>query len=240
MTEFKQFRELERGEFIVVGVDTAVGGNDYCAAQFLSHNKLDVPVVYHSRKMATEMTPEIKNKLEEIYNITGIAPLVAYERNNGGSFELERLARLNKDGKYQIFKMPTRGQDNPPEAVKYGWDTNTATRPAMLSSLKEAIDRKLIKIYDKATLNEMLSFIISQTSSSWKAQAERGANDDLVMALAIAYQLYQICPLETIKTPTRYERVGTDDDLGFSRKFEVKRKWWWQEEEHQSYQKREI
>jgi hypothetical protein len=37
----------------------------------------------------------------------------------------------------------------------------------------------------------MFSFIVNQTSSSWKAQAESGAHDDLIMALAIAWQLYQ-------------------------------------------------
>jgi len=37
----------------------------------------------------------------------------------------------------------------------------------------------------------MFSFIISQTSTSWKAQAEQGAHDDLIMSLAIAWQLYQ-------------------------------------------------
>jgi hypothetical protein len=61
----------------------------------------------------------------------------------------------------------------------------------MLSMLKEAIDNNLITIYDKPTISEMFSFIISQTSSSWKAQAEQGAHDDLIMALAIAWQLYQ-------------------------------------------------
>ena len=61
----------------------------------------------------------------------------------------------------------------------------------MLSMLKECIDNKLLTIYDKPTVNEMFSFIVSQTSSSWKAQAEQGAHDDLIMALAIAWQLYQ-------------------------------------------------
>ena len=57
--------------------------------------------------------------------------------------------------------------------------------------LKEAIDNRLLTIWDKPLINEMFAFIISQTSSSWKAQAEQGAHDDLIMALAIAWQLYQ-------------------------------------------------
>ena len=57
--------------------------------------------------------------------------------------------------------------------------------------LKEAIDKKLLRVYDKPTINEMFSFIIKQTETSWKAQAESGAHDDLVMSLAGAWQLYQ-------------------------------------------------
>jgi hypothetical protein len=61
----------------------------------------------------------------------------------------------------------------------------------MLEDLKNAIDNKLIRIYDKQTVNEMFAFIVVQTSSSWKAQAEKHAHDDLIMSLAIAWQLYQ-------------------------------------------------
>ena len=57
--------------------------------------------------------------------------------------------------------------------------------------LKEAIDKQVLKISDKPTIDEMFSFIVAQTSSSWKAQAEQGGYDDLVMSLAIAWQMYQ-------------------------------------------------
>ena len=137
------------------------------------------------------MTPVLFAELERIYDITDVPPLIAYERNNGGVFEMERLAALNKMNKYTIFTMPTYGSVDNPEAKKLGWDMNTATRPKMLSELKEAIDKRLIKLYDGRTINEMFSFIVVQTSTAWKAQAEKGANDDLVMALAIAWQLQQ-------------------------------------------------
>ena len=187
----RRYREFERGEFIVVGVDTAAGGTDYCAAQFLSKNKLDEPLVYHSKVLATEMTPVILEQLEAIYDKTGVRPVVAYERNNGGVFEIERLASLNRAGKFKVFVMPTYGTTDNPTAKRLGWDTNSATRPKMLSDLKEAIDKHLVRLYDKMTIEEMFSFVVVQTSTSWKAQAELEAHDDLVMALAIAWQLQQ-------------------------------------------------
>jgi len=198
---FRRYREYQRGEFIVVGVDTAMGGLDYCAAQFLSKTHIDVPVVYHQKVIATEMTPLIHHELEKIYKVTEIKPVVAYERQNGGLFELERLAALNRGGNYTLFTMPTYGNIDNPDASKLGWDTNTATRPKMLQDLKDAIDHKAINLYDKPTITELFSFIVSQTSSSWKAQAEKGSHDDLVMSLAIAWQLYQMVPMRKLDHP---------------------------------------
>jgi hypothetical protein len=190
---FRRYRNYHPNEFIVVGVDTSWGGTDYCAAQFLSKTNLDIPVVFHSKVLATEMTPQIHLELERIYDITKVKPVVAFETNNGGTAEIERLATLNRDGKYTIYtqKKNVGTTDLVEDSVKLGFTTSSATRPIMLSMLKEAIDNQLIRIYDKPTINEMFSFIVSQTSSSWKAQAEQGAHDDLIMSLAIAWQLYQ-------------------------------------------------
>lgn len=189
---FRQYRKIENGEQFVVGCDTSAGGGDKCTAQFLSKNKLDIPLVYQSNEMATVMTNELLTILERIYDITGQRPLIAYERNNGGLFELERLAGLNRSNKFEIFKMPQYGKVDNQDAVKIGWDTNSATRPKMLSDGKLAIDRRLVTIYDKPTIEELFSFIIVTSSSGWKAQAERGANDDLVFAFFIAWQLHLI------------------------------------------------
>ncbi len=186
-----KYRNLERNEFIVIGADTAAGGGDYCAAQFISKTRIDVPWVYHSPSTATEMTNDLVPILEDIYDMTGVKPVIAYERNNGGTFEIDRLAHLNRNGKYRIYEMKVVGFVEGKDAVKLGWDTNSATRPAMLQQLKEAIDNRLLKIYDKKTVDELFSFVTVQTSSSWKATAEPGMHDDLVMSLAIAWQLYQ-------------------------------------------------
>ena len=190
---FRRYRTYQKGEFYVVAADTSWGGTDYCAVQFLSKTHLDAPVVFHSKVLATEMTPQIHNELERIFDATGVKPVIAFERNNGGVAEIERLATLNRNGKYRIYteKSNVGTTDQTESSVKLGWTTSSASRPTMLQMLKEAVDAKLITIYDKPTVTEMFSFIVSQTSSSWKAQAEQGAHDDLIMSLAIAWQLYQ-------------------------------------------------
>lgn len=213
MDNFRQYREITRGEFFVVFADTSAGMGDYCAVQFLSKTKLDVPMVYHTKSIATEMTNAIYPILEMIFDITGIKPEVAFERNNGGVFELERLASLNRKGKFTIFQMPNAGRVDNPEPTKIGYDTNTATRPRMLADLKDAIDHKLLTIYDKPTITELYSFVLVQTTSTIKAQAEHGAHDDLVMSLAGAWQLYQMTHNRTLDLPFIPKPFMANDDV---------------------------
>lgn len=186
---FRHFRPWRSGEFVLVFADTAAGGNDNCAVQFMSHKWLDVPEVYHANVTATYMTPLLHEELASIAKTTGVRPIVAFERNNGGGFEMERLGRLNRNGDYRIYTMKQLdGYGNLVDSGKLGWDTNIATRPKMLQDLKLAIDGRLIHLYHRQTVNELFSFIVSKTG---KPQAEEGAHDDLVMALAGVWQLYQ-------------------------------------------------
>lgn len=188
MSPWRQYRPINTDEFFVVGVDTAQGGNDYSVATFFSKTNLDVPLIYHSNVLATELTNRVHPVLERVFDVTGMAPVIAYEVNAGGVFEQERLATLNRANKYRIYTMKTYGNIENPVEKKLGWITNSATRPAMLADLKEAIDQKLFRIYDKPTINELYSFIINKQG---KPEAENGSHDDIVMSLAIAYQLYQ-------------------------------------------------
>lgn len=190
---FRQYRQFEKNEFILCAVDTSSGGLDYTAAQFLSKTKIDVPLLFHSNVTTSDFMPKLADVLNKIHDFTNIKPVVALERQNGGAFLMDRLAGINYANKYEIFKMPNFGRENAPDAVRLGWDTTSATRPKMLQDLKDAIDKCAITIYDRKTIAEMYSFVVVQTSSSWKAQAEKNAHDDLIMSLAIVWQMYQIC-----------------------------------------------
>lgn len=188
MSGFRQYRPLEKNEFIVVGVDTAAGGRDSSCAQFFSSLHLDTPLVYQRNVIAPAMTDEIFPVLNKIYEITGVEPIVAYERQNGGLFEMERLSRLNRENKFRIYLAKNEGSIDNATEKQLGWNTNMATRPKMLADLKDAVDNSLIRVWDKPTVSEMYSFIINKQG---KPIAEEGSHDDLVMSLAIAWQLYQ-------------------------------------------------
>lgn len=194
MNPFRKYRNWQSGEFVLCYCDTSWGGLDYSAGQFLSKDKIDIPLVYHARGLASDMTPLIHQELEHIADVTGVQPVVSYERNNGGVAELERLMRLNRNGKYKIYTQYSNLglEDRTKDNTKLGHDTNSATRPTMLAHLKDAIDNQLITIYDKMTIEEMFSFVVKQTpNGNWKAEAEVGAHDDLIMSLAGVWQMYQ-------------------------------------------------
>ena len=187
---FRQYRPIRSGEFIVVGGDPAAGGGDNSVCQFFSKTHNDVPLVFQSEVIATEMTNMIFPVLKRIRDVTGIQPVVGYERQNGGAFEMDRLAAMNIENKYRIFQMPQFGvRDAEQQGPKYGWETNTATRGKMLGDLKELLDKRLIKIYDKPTIEEAFQFIVVKTSYTWRAQAQSGAHDDLLFGLGIAWEI---------------------------------------------------
>jgi len=187
---FKQFREIQRGEFFLIAGDCSQGGKDANAAQFFSHTKVDVPLIYHAQGVAAQMTPEIHRVATKISDVTGVPPVVCLERNNGGASEMERLRVLNRDGKYTLFVMPTIGLTKQKDTTKLGWDTTSVSRPIALGELKNAIDSETIGLYDMDTIRELFWFIINEQG---KPEAMKTKHDDRVMSLAIAWQMYKFC-----------------------------------------------
>lgn len=190
---FKVYRIPEPGEFFCVGGDCSQGGADSNEAHFLSKDRRDIPIVYRAQGVAMNMTDAIFPWLEWVCNKTGVKPVVAFERQNGGASEMERLKALNKKQMYTLFLMPKFGTDKEEgekETERLGWDTNTATRPKLLGEWKDAVDKKLITIYDEETVRQHKTFVVNKQG---KPVGSSGSHDDAVMAPAISWQLYQIC-----------------------------------------------
>lgn len=215
---YRQYRQFEKDEFIAVALDTCAGGGDFGAGQFLSTKKLDIPLVYHSQQTTESYLPLLCRTLEQIYDQTSIPPCIAIERANGGSFLIDRLASMNFNNKFDIFIMPTYGTTSEDkESKRLGWDTNSATRPVMLQDIQSAINNQTITIYDKPTVEEMFSFVEVMSGGSWRAQAEKGKHDDLVISLAIVWQIFKIAKPRTAienKNYDKYERYAQENVNG--------------------------
>ena len=135
---FRQYRVIEPGEFFVIAGDCSQGGPDYNACQFMSKSKLDIPLVYHAQGVAAQMTRAVHPVIERIYDVTGVKPTVAFETANGGASEMDTLNVLNKQGKYDLFKMPSIGRDDLNTSVSkiLGYVTSGGTRPILVGDLK--------------------------------------------------------------------------------------------------------
>ena len=189
---FRLFRELQRGEFFVVFGDCAQGGIDKNFVVFMSKTRLDIPLVLSMNGVAAEMTPHLHQALNWVHQKTGIKPIVALERNNGGSSAMHDLMTSNAAGNYSLYYM--RNMMTGEQTDKLGWDTTggardtEGTRPKMLGEWLAVYNSKMIGIYDKEIQEQHQTFIISK---SGKPQAAPNTHDDAVMACAGAYQLYQ-------------------------------------------------
>lgn len=188
--------EHPRGELLVyhareeamqyyIGADVAVGikdpeKSDYCVAQVLDSNK---------RQVATwrgQVTPDhyarVLNALGYYYNIALVAP----ERNGHG---LLVCVRLWKDLNYpNCFTDLKEGEMADRETLNIGFQTNVSSKPLIIDKLRGAVRSREIKLYDRDTLNEMLSFVVTE---SGKMEGESGCYDDCVMALAIANHIHE-------------------------------------------------
>ena len=185
----RQYRPIKKGEFFVIGGDCSQGGIDSNWVQFLSKDKIDVPLVLEQRGVASDMTPVLHQTLEWLFDKTGVQPIVALERNMGGASEMERLRKLNRLDKYRLYIHKRVGSSKGEELTeKLGFSTDTFTRPTMVGDLKVAIDNMGLKLYDQETVNQLSTFIVNK---SGKPEAAPNTHDDAVMSLAIAWQLYQ-------------------------------------------------
>lgn len=210
---FHLYRKIRRDEFYLVFVDTAGEGSDKNVAQFLSKQGLDIPLVLNYEGSIVDVTPKIKVALEWIHDVTGVKPVIAYETNNGGGYELDRLSRLNKKDKYTIYcqyKLDKEGVLV--RTDKKGWNTSSATRPAMITGVEELVNHNLVTIYHRPTVSEMFSFVKKKKSSGWKAEAETGSTDDEIMSLAGVWQLYQ-----TEEIPPKEEQGDYPEDELFNK-----------------------
>jgi hypothetical protein len=186
---FRQYRTLERGEFIVVFGDCSQGGADSNFHQYGSQTYRDIPIVFQMQGVAAEATSFLRDGLNWVYDQTGVKPVVCLERNNGGASEMYNLIKFN-EGKYTVYYM--RDETGKP-TDKPGWDTTggvngTGTRPKMLGEWLLAYEGNMVTVYDEVTQDQHQTFVVNNRG---KPEASAGNHDDGVMSCAGVWQLMQ-------------------------------------------------
>lgn len=166
-----------KGVPYVLGGDTAGTGSDKFAGQVLDNRTGKQVAVLHHR-YGERMFAEQMYCLGMYYNTA----LIGVETNYSTYPEmvLEELGypRLYVRERYDNYLKKT--------VDAFGFDTNAATRPVLIDTLKDVASDSLDTITDFDTLGEMLTFVYDD---KFKAAADTGEHDDLVMALGIAHRI---------------------------------------------------
>ena len=173
----KIFEDVKKGHPYVLGGDTAGEGSDNFTGLVIDNS--------NGKQVAT-----LKRKLDEdeysrqmyclgIYYNTALIGI----ENNYSTYPTKKLQE------YGYPKMYIREiEDNISEKVvdKFGFVTNKATRPIILSILKEVLRDNISWINDIDILREALVFI---RNDKGRPEAQIGEHDDLIMGLAITYYI---------------------------------------------------
>ena len=171
------YRDPEAGHPYIIGCDTAGEGSDSCVMQVIDASD-GVQVMSMA---SSDMDEDVFAHQIYAAGIAYMTALIAVE-SNLSTYPIRELERLNYPKQYvrETF-------DNLKHEVRlsFGFRTDTKTRPVIISNLVQLVRENVETINDRRTLEEMLTFV--RNEDTYKPEAEEGAHDDAVMALAIAH-----------------------------------------------------
>lgn len=198
----------------VIGGDTAGEGSDFFVGQCID-NATGQQVCVLRQQMDEDVYAKQMYCLGKWYN-TALLSIEA----NFSSFSIRELERL----RYQKLFV-RQAEDNFTHKIRqsYGFKTTSVTRPLVIAELVEIVRDHPEWLNDRDTLEEMLTFVRNEKG---RPEAQEGAHDDCVMALAITYysREQQDALPETIKEWTRdmwedYQNASPEE------KSMLRRKW---------------
>lgn len=207
--DYIQFEKPVKGDLYVAGADTSEGSHDYSVLKIINVTKRREAFVYRAM-CGVDTFYKVCDKWGREYN----KALLAVERNNHGHAVLLgltencRYPNLYKQENYRL------GLDRD----KFGWQTDSTTKPLMLDELKLAIEgdsqddvdhfRTEITFYDLNLLYEALTVV----RDGVKINAESGKYDDSVIGTAIAFQMYKLMRKHAVKSEgTNFGIYATQD-----------------------------
>ena len=194
------YRPPEEGVPYVIGADTAGEGSDYFVAQVLDNRTGEQVAVLRRDHIDEDLFARQLYCLGMYYNTA----LIGAE-TNFSTYPVRELERLRYPKQY-VRETEDSYTHKPKQA--FGFRTDNKTRPAAIAALVAEVRERAEQLHDRATLEEMLTFVRNEAG---RAEAENGAHDDCIMALAIAH--YIRTQQRTVRTAPLAERVTWTDDM---------------------------
>ncbi len=161
----------------VLAGDTAGEGSDYFIGQVLDNTDGSQVAVLRQELDEISYTRQMYC-LGMYYN----KALIGIEANYS-TFPIQELERLKYPNQYVRVKEDKYTKKT---EKSYGFKTTTVSRPRILGQLQAIVKESIELLVDIDTLKEGLTFIKNEKG---KAEAQVGYHDDLIMALAIAYDI---------------------------------------------------
>lgn len=159
----------------VIGGDTAGDGSDFFVGQVLD-NTDGSQVAKLKHQFDEDLYARQMFCLGKYYNYA----LLVIE-TNFSTYPVKELARL---GYYKQFIREVEDKITKEKEKRHGFQTNKLTRPIIIAELVKTVRESPELFNDVGTLEEMLTFVRNERG---KAEAQKGAHDDEVMAMAIAH-----------------------------------------------------
>ena len=191
---YKQYKEKANFRVYSIGVDSASGSpsgdfSAFCVIDVTDKENPEVVATYYNRLSIHEFADRVHREA------LAYEAMVVVESNSYGLAVLEHLIGKGYSHLYrrtQFDKMAGRWIE------KLGFNTNSSSRPVMLSRLHEFIAKRRLVVNDDRMRHEMNTFVYNARG---KPEAESKKHDDMVFAHALALQgLDQIEPLRQERT----------------------------------------
>ena len=192
------YAPLKPRRHYVIGGDTAGEGSDYNIGKVLD-NKTGEQVCVLRKQHDEDLYAKQMYCLGVYYNNA----LIGIETNYSTypTMELERLGYEN------LYVRETFDNYTHKAKQSFGFVTTEKTRPVIISNLIKWVREDTQCLNDPTTLEEMLTFVRNE---HFRPEAENGAHDDCVMALAIALFIREQQEFEDELTPEELTRWTED------------------------------
>lgn len=125
--------------------------------------------------------------------------VICPERNSVGVSVVYELKRWGQTGYPNIYREKTLDKINDRPVYKFGWHTNSQTKPHMLYELKRDFEAGLVEINSIPLLREMRSFTKSNLPYT-NHDPEASNHFDRVMAFAIVWQMRNVIQIKGFQT----------------------------------------
>jgi len=152
--------------------------DDYCAALVMDLDTGRVVAQYH----AQVDEEEYGRALACLGFLYGEAEIAVETTGGYGQLTVHTLVNRYRYRKDRLYRRPKVDSVSGRQSHVVGWDTNSSTRPNMLTAARQHLKNQPNAVRSRDIIDEQRTFVWNEKGT--RAEAQSGAHDDLAMAFA--------------------------------------------------------